>query len=78
MPTQSEATSSDHPSSQEQGPQVVVVGPFVGRPGRELVNDVIYSVTLPSGFVATGPSSFPDREAPPLVALDQHRYFTPD
>jgi hypothetical protein len=54
------------------------VGPFVGRPGRELVNDVIYSVTLPSGFVATGPSSFPDREAPPLVALDQHRYFTPD
>ncbi len=55
---------------------MVVVGPFVARPGREVWSDVIYTVTFPSGFVATGPENYPQEPTvppTPLVVLDERR-----
>ena len=56
------ANSSERPSLQRP-PQVVAadeiqeVGPVI--PAPEGGYSVIYSITLPSGLVATGPRSFP-------------------
>jgi hypothetical protein len=35
------------------------VGPVVQRPGRDVERNLVYSVTLPSGLVATGPDALP-------------------
>lgn len=73
MRTPDEATTFGRPSSPPLDLQVVEVGPVVLRPGRDISSDIVYSVTLPSGYVATSPESFPDHVPPPLVALDQRR-----
>ena len=67
MPTPRSATGSVRPSSPEPVKQVVEVGPFVARPGHDASTDVVYSVTLPSGFVATGPERFPPEPVFPLA-----------
>jgi hypothetical protein len=41
----------------EMGEPVIEVGPVVQQPGR---SEVVYSVTLPSGMIATGPDTYPD------------------
>ncbi len=79
MRTGHEATSSDRPSSQAPLPpplpqQVLEVGAVVARADRDPWMDVVYSVTLPSGFVATSPGAFRDEvSVPPRAALDAAR-----
>lgn len=41
-----------------------IVGPVVAVPSPTSIAKITYSVTLPSGFVATGPDAFPRRAEP--------------